>query len=300
MDFLIQLIPTFIFLAFCLIPTWLIIKYYDFKNRKRKSPLNIKLLRSPGHSLRVQIDDITNDIFISLLFMPTMALLGYAVILQNLLNDEKDHSFLIALYIGIVALSTIYLSIKVSNLLKKRNKLRVGLECEIAVGQDLMQLMRHNFRIFHDFPADQFNIDHIAIGPTGVFAIETKGRSKFVKKEKKNWQVEFSGNTLHFPGWTETAPVEQARSQAKWLKNWLQQCTGEPIQVVPVLALPGWYIKITQASDVRIYNGKNSLFMTKGNSILTEKQIQRISHQIERECKDINALSYPKSEQNGH
>lgn len=133
MDFLIQLIPTFIFLAFCLIPTWLIIKYYDFKNRKRKSPLNIKLLRSPGHSLRVQIDDITNDIFIPLLFMPTMALLGYAVILQNLLNDEKDHSFLIALYIGIVALSTIYLSIKVLIYSKKGTNFGLDLNVKLLL-----------------------------------------------------------------------------------------------------------------------------------------------------------------------
>ena len=296
MDFFVQLIPTLIFFLFGLLPAWMILKLSDFKHRKKKSPLNIKLLRNPGYSLQNRIDDITTDIFLSLLFIPITALMFYAVILQSISHGKGINIFSILIYGGAAFVPIGYFVLKTYKLVLLRNKLRVGLECEIAVGQDLLQLLRHDFRIFHDFPAEQFNIDHIAIGPSGVFAIETKGRAKFVKKEKENWKVEFSEQKLKFPGWMETAPLDQARRQAHWLKNWIQQSTGENISVVPVLALPGWYIRMKEKSDVRIYNGRNCLFMSKGNTVLSDKQIQSISFQVERMCKDVKALSYKKPE----
>ena len=72
----------------------------------------------------------------------------------------------------------------------------------------------------------------------------------------------------------------------------MQQATAENINVTPVLALPGWYITRKAKSDILIYNGKNSDFMAKGNAILTEKQIQTIAFQIEKECRNITAKSY--------
>ena len=58
--------------------------------------------------------------------------------------------------------------------LKKRRNLRLGYEGEIAVGQELNQLMLQGKHVYHDFPADKFNIDHIVVGRSGIFAVETK------------------------------------------------------------------------------------------------------------------------------
>ena len=55
----------------------------------------------------------------------------------------------------------------------RMDRLRLGLDAELAVGQELDQLMRQGAAVFHDFPADKFNIDHIVISRGGVFAIET-------------------------------------------------------------------------------------------------------------------------------
>ena len=65
-----------------------------------------------------------------------------------------------------------------------------------------------------------FNIDHILVGITGVYAIETKARRK-ADKEKSNEHhvVEYNGKVLSFPGWNETKPLEQALRQAKWLSK---------------------------------------------------------------------------------
>jgi len=53
-----------------------------------------------------------------------------------------------------------------------------GYDAELSVGQELNQLMRQGAVVFHDLPADGFNIDHVLISALGVFAIETKEYTK--------------------------------------------------------------------------------------------------------------------------
>ena len=179
----------------------------------------------------------------------------------------------------------------------KRNSLRLGFEAEIYVGQELNKLMLQNCQVFHDFPAGKFNIDHIVISPTGVFAIETKGRAK-IKNEKSNesWKLSYDGKVLKFPTWTETEPINQATRQATWLSNWLTKAVGENVPVKPILAFPGWYIQRTAANGIPVYNGKNPSFLAKGRPELTAKLITRITHQIEQKCRDIESAAYQKKE----
>jgi hypothetical protein len=40
------------------------------------------------------------------------------------------------------------------------DNLRTGYDAELAVGQELDRLMRQGTIVFHDFPADGFNLDH--------------------------------------------------------------------------------------------------------------------------------------------
>ena len=61
----------------------------------------------------------------------------------------------------------------------------------------------------HDFPANQFNVDHVVIGPTGVFAVETKARSKPVNGGgKQDATVVCHGDHLAFPNGSDYASVE--------------------------------------------------------------------------------------------
>lgn len=295
MKWIFQIIPSVIFIVFCVLPAWLVLKLYDNKIKKRRSPLSVDLLRSPGESLQDQIDDINSDILSNLIMLPIIPVFVYTLALPNyFLSDNRISLVQILLYSLFIIGSTIYFCRSVYVLLTKKNMLRLGLECEVAVGQDLLCLLPYHFKIYNDFKTDKFNIDHIAIGPTGVFAIETKGRSKSAKHENNNWKLEFDGKKLIFPGWVETKPIEQTIRQAKWLENWIFKCTCENVKVTPVLAIPGWYISRKVKSDFLIYNGKNSIFLARGKKVLNDKQIQTISFQIERECRNISAKSYKK------
>lgn len=119
---------------------------------------------------------------------------------------------------------------------KERRKLRLAHDGEVAVAQELAPLMLDGYYVFHDFPAERFNIDHIAVGRTGVFAIETKARIKRAAGNGgKDAEVIYDGKSLKFPSHTETKPVEQTKIQANWLSKWISSAVGEPVTVSSIL-----------------------------------------------------------------
>ena len=224
------------------------------------------------------------------MFIGPLAL--YAIVVSQYLTSTPPSPFLLILYLGVALGLSVFFSLKIFRLMRTRTHYRLGYDCELMVGQGLHTLLAEGFRVFHDFPADGFNIDHIAIGPTGVFAIETKGRAKSSTVENRNWEVRYDGRQLAFPGWTETRPITQAVDQAKWLRTWLCQTTGNETPVEPVLAVPGWYIKRTGPGGPRAYNGKSPDFLAKGAQVLPAERIRAIAFQVEQQCRTVATTAY--------
>lgn len=178
---------------------------------------------------------------------------------------------------------------------ERLDRLKAGLDAELAVGQELDQLMRQGAAVYHDVPAEGFNIDHVVVSQAGVFALETKGFTKQVKGlAKANCRVTFDGRTLRFPSWTTAEPVEQAERQAAWLSKWLSGATGTPMRVQPVLALPGWYVERTGSNGVRAYSGAElaGLLREPTSQRLSSRELTSAAHQIEQRCRTVELL-YP-------
>ena len=150
--------------------------------------------------------------------------------------------------------------------------------------------------VFHDIPGDKnFNTDHVVVGPSGVFAIETKGRAKPARsKSEAGHKVELRDSGLVFPGWTTQEPLEQARRNALWLAKWLSSAAGEPVSVKPALVLPGWFVELKAKSDVAVLSGKQSraYFPKAKASPISGKLVQQISHQLDSRCRDVEPVSY--------
>jgi hypothetical protein len=206
---------------------------------------------------------------------------------------EEDHLRLIvsvAAGLGIFVYSTY----KVIKLRKERKKMRFGYEGELVVGQELDQLMHDGFHVYHGFPADKFNIDHILVGPKGVFAVETKARSKPNKKKRvEDATVEYDGRMLYFPKGNDFETIDQAKLKAAWLSNWLGKAIGEPIAARALVALPGWLVKRTSSEGIPVVNPKQfpSLFEHIKPRPLSESMITRINHQIDQKFRDIETKS---------
>jgi hypothetical protein len=170
------------------------------------------------------------------------------------------------------------------------DNLRAGFVAELAVGQELDQLMRQGAVVFHDIPADKFNIDHVVISSEGVFAVETKGFTKPKQgRGKADATVVFDGKVLKFPTWTTKDPLDQADRQAAWLAKWLASAVGSAVRVLPVVALPGWFVERTGRGDVRVFNGKElaGLLKSRGAQPLSAQDVQRVAHQVEQRCRTV-------------
>lgn len=258
--------------------------------RGRRSPLTQGLLRGPGHALREKLDDIYADLMawlMACLMLP--ALLGsfYLSGPQGRNGSVVTLNALVYLVTGVAIL--LFCTYKLVVLMRRSIDYRSGLDAEVAAGQELDQLMRQGAVVFHDLPASGFNIDHVLVCASGVYAVETKSRFKSAGGERDAYKVSFDGEKLQFPTWNETEPIEQARRQAKWLGDELTRAVGEPVQCTAVLALPGWYITQTRRSDVRVLNPRNFRFLLEQKSNgLSTALMDRVAYQLEQKCRNVS------------
>ena len=285
MKFLETLIPIFLML----IPMALVSAYIVLSKKKlvsfRKNPINMDLLRSPGESLREQIEDKKLDIDTYLTMIPVLPLVLYISYLQS---SKSIFYSLVLCCSGVICI--LIATYKLQKLIKIKTKLSLGYDAELSIGQELNTLMRDGYYVFHDIPAENYNIDHVVVGATGVFAVETKGRSKPIKKDgTSEFKVKYDGKQLSFPNWVETKPLEQAKRQANSLQKWLSSAVGEAVEVKPILAIPGWYIERSGSQGIIVINGKNPLNIleqSNGNK-LNEKLISQVAYQLDRRCRTV-------------
>jgi len=271
-------------------------KYHGSK--KRRSPFTDKFLRSPGESLNRQIMEINDEIITYFVWVITAPIILYSTYISMLyFSSLKPSSSTIALICILGIGFIIYCFWKLIEMFNKRRRYRLGYEGEIAVGQELNQLMRDGFYVYHDFFVDKFNIDHIVVGPPGVFAVETKARSKPTSAgPAPDYKVKYNGKSLQFPNGADVQAIEQAKGQAEWLSKWLQRAIGERVWVRPVVALPGWWVERTASGGIPVINPKNFRSIAKpidGNS-LSESMISRIVHQLEQKCRDVEPKTMGK------
>jgi hypothetical protein len=170
----------------------------------------------------------------------------------------------------------------------------LGLIGEQIVGTTLTELLAHGCKTFHDLEVKSgtraWNIDHIVIGPPGVFCIETKTRRK--RPGRRNWKhgdhkVFFDGRQLDFPWGSDRHGLEQVHANSRWLAAFLSESVGITLKVTPILVLPGWWIEDTQPPGViRVANQKTvGPIILRHPSVLSPQQVTQICHQVRQRCR---------------
>jgi hypothetical protein len=263
----------------------------------KRSPLTEGLLRPPGQALRDQLEDVQWDVAGYMATAMAIPMLMYALYLQHLQSGRPVTPLTLAIY-SLFALGAFgFVAWKTTASVNSVRSKRLGLEAEMAAAEEINQLMRRGFATFHDVPAGPgFNIDHVIVGPTGVFAVETKGRPKQARGSgKAGSTVRYDGKALQFPDRRETKPVDQANRTAEWLHKWLTKAVGEPVPVRAVLLLPGWWVERVGRGDVLVGNAKEI-----GQVVAPDRNIPpissslqtRIDHQLDQRCRNIEPRAY--------
>jgi hypothetical protein len=135
---------------------------------------------------------------------------------------------------------TAWLAFRIAHSRRKVRKLRLGRDGERAVGQFLEGLREGGARIFHDVPAEGFNLDHVVISTHGIYVIETKT----ISKPSADAKVIYDGERVTVAGHSpDRDPVKQAAAEANWLRQLLKQSTGRDFPVRGVVVYSRWWVE---------------------------------------------------------
>lgn len=248
--------------------------------QKRRSPITQKPLRSPGQSLREKRDELLNDKLLMLLLMAGF-LIWVAGFEWWLYYNPKAGNPVYSTVFAILFL--IYTAFKIWRVWPELRRLHLGIEGEMAVGQFLERLREQGYQVFHDLLADTFNVDHVIIGPAGVFTIETKTLSKPERGETK---LQFDGEQIKVNGVPlDRNPVIQAKAQAVWLRQLLEELTARKMKVRPVVVFPGWFIDHEQGAlkEFWVLEPKALIkFLENEPEVFSEQDVKILSNHLSR------------------
>lgn len=259
--------------------------------KTRQNPLTRTLLRSPGHSLRKNIDELdieVDSILIAWMLLPAIICLAH--LSDSYFRGTPESVGRVVA--GLVA--TIGLSLLIGRtLFKKLDRLRqfkLGLEGELATGQELDQLMLEGCRVFHDIPFPYGNIDHVVVSRSGVFTVNTKMRGKPKEGEgKAEIVVDYENDEIRFPDFNWRIPSKQLEAESRWLSQHLSAAMGENIQAEPILALPGWFVskRIGRGNIFVINPVKPKRFFVQSRQAFSDTRVSQLAHHLEQLCRDV-------------
>ena len=127
-----------------------------------------------------------------------------------------------------------------------------GMRGERIVGQMLEDLRLFGCKVYHDVCEDNYNIDHVIIGPHGVFSVETKA----ISKPEGDARVVFDGEEVTVAGRKpDRDPIVQSSACARRVREILREYSGIDQRVTPVVLYVGWFVESrVPRSDVIVMN----------------------------------------------
>jgi hypothetical protein len=266
------------------------------KHRTRKPfPEDLKLLRMPGEYLWrrvIETDESEMQRWFCIMLVPMIVGAAMLWIVANYFRASVIAGLVLAV---IVFAFSLLLCVRwLQKRLQRRANDYLGFFGERYVAEWLEPLKARGWFVFHDIPCigatGKFNLDHVAVGPGGIWVVETKTRRKGrARPGLKQHEVVFDGLNVVWPWGEETASLRQALHNAAWLKDWLKNMTGKTFPVWPVLTLPGYLIKEEKLGPVRVVytKGLEDVVISRGNDVLAKGDIDLVRRQLEAKCRDV-------------
>ena len=273
--------------------------WWQRSQRKTRLPFGeeLKLLRAPGETQLGLVRKREEDSVYWLLFAAGLpatvawVMLSVTLLLPTTLQLGGAAVTLVAV------VAFFYFSAKwFAGKTKEIGNRYLGYFGERLVAEHLEPLKARGWRIFHDVPGTAnghaFNLDHVAVGPSGAFVIETKTRRKGgARPGFDDHKVYFDGHALVWPWGEDNHGLEQTERNAVWLADTLLSETGEHIPVTPILTLPGWWVEMKPSRAPRRCRVTNPTglaeFLPGGARVLAQAQIEAIAAKLEARCRDV-------------
>jgi Nuclease-related domain len=149
-----------------------------------------------------------------------------------------------------------------------------GTQGELRTGRLLEPLEAEGFRILHDrqIPGSRANIDHIVIGPPGIFVVETKSLGG---------SLQIRGNDVFVAGRRKTRMIDEVKREALAVQTALTDelaaggWTITPVICVHRADLP-WFR--TEVAGIRIVSGKDLVTRLRmPDQLLSPADVERLA-----------------------
>lgn len=190
------------------------------------------------------------------------------------------HPIIILIFISSVGLAT--------ESKRKRSSWGKGARGERIVASVLNDLPQ-NFYVFNDLklPIQKGNIDHVILGPTGIFTIETKNYSDSFTIDGDKWfRNGPKSRYIHYD------PGKQAKEASVKLMNYLSQSGLRGVKwVKPIVVLikeDGYKIKKPSKDYVVLSPSKVVKYITGQKSTIDNKKVLEFSLIIKSYCSEFS------------
>lgn len=215
---------------------------------KLRSPINVMIRRRAGQSAAEKRDALVETAAERAVFPVATILL---VIVVELVRRIGGGRMSLTMLFGLLVLSVAYAAWQFVRTRREVGKWTLGEQGERYVGQILdREMSAHGYRVYHDLQIRKkgrtMNIDHLLVGPNGVFLIEDKTWSK---PDRGQSVVKYDGKVVLKNGVAYRKPVVEAFALAKEANAYLHSLTGRSYPVKPVLVFVGWYNQAENRHD---------------------------------------------------
>lgn len=205
-------------------------------SQRRAAPVLPRYRRRAGESIRERRENLIDDKLPPIVFLP---FLFWFVWLTTKLQQSNQLFRQSSFWLGVAITATGIAAIWFRNLIPIARRLNRGERGELHVADVLDDLRSDGYRPIHDIVGKNFNIDHVLVGPGGVFAIETKFRSGAGKITFQNGEGLFVDGHLE-----EKDCLKQARGNALAVSNLIKENCDRREWVTPLVIFVGeWQVK---------------------------------------------------------
>lgn len=279
------------------------------EERRERPPQKEKLLRPAGYSAMCRVDELAEKwtwaavqaIGAGVIFgltagtlFPLVAgvALGRFTVAQVWAAPKSDVLIAVAL-VGLISLLWTVRGFQMVWITDDElRNWRFGVRGEQAVGEKLVtkEVAAAGYIAFHDVPGDgDWNIDHVVVGPGGVFVLETKARPRRkATRQQEEQDVFFDGTVLEFPWCDDRKAAEQAERNAGWVREFLAGFGPKDLPVQPVIVVPGWYVKPKGNYAVKVMNAKYLVgYLAGAKRVLTAEQLEPLLRRLDERCRTL-------------
>jgi len=246
------------------------------KKRQARLP---SVRRRAGTSLSEEREKCVYDNLPVIIFGPVMFWFVFFVTKLQQWNQTAPQP---QLWFWIAIVTTLGGAIWLWRLVRVARRMNRGERGELHVADVLEELRSEGYKPVHDIVGNGFNVDHVLVGPGGVFAIETKYRSGKGEITVRNEGV-FVGDRLE-----EKDCLKQACGSAATIRELIHESCRTRVWVNAIVVFVGdWKIRNKwRDANVRVFTPERLFdYIRDQQPQLTRRGIELIASHLERSVK---------------